>query len=157
VAAKKEASKWKHPLGRRMNVSKSYHRNYNKRSKNMEKVEKKKQREGEEIMLVDIPQTAKCRLEVILTTMNLDKVSRQRIVIGLDDGGGSLSLLEARRLAETVLEMSRPKFERLYGECFPYQVSLIMGRERHILITPLSERKENEWKFDEQEESEFPF
>ena len=117
----------------------------------MKKSSKKNKTKGENMEIIDIPQSARCRLEIILTTLKSGEVSRQRIVIGLDDGGARLSLSEAKRLAEVIIEMSRPKFGRLFGRCFPYQASLILGEERYELIAPSSGRSEDDWRFDEGE------
>ena len=111
----------------------------------MVKKEKKKETKGEEMSIVDIPKMAKCRMEIILTVLKPCRVAREKIIIGLDDGGGGLFPSEAKKLAEAVLEMSRPKFERLFGEsCYPYEVILYVGEEQHILISPSSERKWNQ-------------
>ena len=116
----------------------------------MVKKEKKKETKGEEMSIVDIPKMASCRLEIILTVLKPCRVAREKIIIGLDDGGGKLFPSEAKRLAETVMEISRPKFERLFGKsCYPYEVILYMGKEQYILIAPSTEKKDNErWKFD---------
>jgi hypothetical protein len=115
----------------------------------MVKKEKKKETKGEEMTIIDIPKTARCRLEIVLTTLKAGEVSRERIVIGLDDGGGNLSLSEAKDFAKVILEMSRPKLERLYGLCFPYYIILHMGKERHTLLAPCSGRKKNDWSLDD--------
>ena len=85
---------------------------------------------------MDIPSNAKDRLEVILEVSGPGIGRKEKISIGLDDGEGNLSLSEARKLSEVILEMSRPKFERTFGDCYPLQVSLFVGGKRHILIAP---------------------
>lgn len=94
--------------------------------------------------------TAKYRLEIILTTfLKTGEIGRTRIVIALDDGGWKLYPSEAKKLAEIALSEMRPRLDRLFEKCFPYQVILHMGKEKYFLIAPSTKKKDDEkWKFD---------
>jgi hypothetical protein len=122
----------------------------------------KKSKKKEEIIgasLVDIPSNAKDRLEIVLEASGVGGsiVGRKKISIGLDDGGGALSLAEARKLSEVILEMSLPKFKREFGgHCFLYQVNLFMGNKQYMIIAPNGGGERDE-RLDSDNESILPF
>jgi hypothetical protein len=121
-------------------------------------VKKSKKTEKKEVVsLVDIPSDAKDRLEVVLEVSGPGIARKERIIIGLDDGAGHLSLAEARKLSEIILEMSRPKFDRLFGDYYPYQVSLFVGGKQHILLAPNGGENDDRWRLIQFDENSLPF
>jgi hypothetical protein len=112
----------------------------------MKKAKKTEKKSNEVSLIVDIPSDAKDRLEVVLEVLGPGIARKEKIVIGLDDGAGHLSLAEARKLSEIILEMSRPKFDRLFGDYYPYQVSLFVGGKQYILLAPNGGKDDDRWK-----------
>jgi hypothetical protein len=109
--------------------------------------------------LVDIPSNAKDRLEIVLEASGAGGsiVGRKEISIGLDDGEGHLSLTEAKKLSEIILKMSRPKFERTFGDCYYYQVTLFVSGKQYALVVPDGGEDENAWKLIPFDETPLPF